>query len=139
MMLGTYRHSVDAKGRLFVPAKLKDALGEAFYVTISVDPCLTIYTSEKLQKLLDRVDEMPMMQARRLRGLFANVVRCEPDKQGRFLLPAELRQRAGISQDVTIIGQGSYAEIWDTKTYEAVDAECTMPENLAAAMEEARL
>ena len=137
MMLGTYRHNVDAKGRLFVPAKLKEELGEAFYVTISVDPCLTIYTAEKLQKLMDRVDEMPMLKARRLRGLFANVVKCEPDKQGRFLLPAELRQRVGITQEVTIIGQGSYAEIWDSKTYEAVDAECTNPENLAAAMEEA--
>ncbi len=138
-MYGKYRHSVDPKGRLFVPSKLRDELGDAFYVTISVDPCLTIYTCEKLQQLQQRVDEMPMLVARKFRGLFANIVKCEPDKQGRFLIPAELRQRAGIAQDVTIIGQGSYAEIWDTKTYDALEAVETSPENLIAAMKEAGL
>lgn len=139
MMYGKYRHSVDPKGRLFVPSKLKDELGEAFFVTISVDPCLCIYTQERMQTLLDRFDTMPMLQARKLRGIFANAVRCEPDKQGRFLIPAELRQRVGITQDVTIIGLGNHAEIWDSKTYDEVDALETLPENLAAAMQEAQI
>ena len=62
--------------------------------------------------------------------------KCEPDKQGRFSLPAELRQYAGLGQDVTFIGQGGHAEIWDSAAYEALEQETLTPENLAAAMEE---
>lgn len=71
-----------------------------------------------------------------MRFLFANAAKCEPDKQGRFLIPAELRQYAGITQDVTFIGQGGHAEIWDSAAYDKLEQETLTPENLTAVMEE---
>jgi len=133
---GKYRHTVDPKGRLFVPSKLREELGESFYVTLGLDHCLTVYTEAGWQAILDRYNAMPLSQSRKIRFLFANAARCEPDKQGRFLLPQELRNYAGLSQEVTFIGQGNHAELWDSAAYDALERETLTPENLAAAMEE---
>ena len=95
-MFGKYKHTLDPKGRLFVPAKLREELGSAFYVARSLDPCLTVYTEEEWQRIVERSKAAPSSKARGLRTFFANVVRCEPDKQGRFLLPDDLRKYAGI-------------------------------------------
>ena len=135
-MYGKYRHTADPKGRLIVPSKLRDELGDAFYVTLGLDHCLTVYTEEGWQGILDRYNAMPISQSRKIRFLFANAAKCEPDKQGRFLLPTELREYAGLQQEVTFIGQGGHAEIWDSWTYDALEKETLTPENLAAAMEE---
>ena len=135
-MYGKYKHSVDAKGRLFVPAKLRDDLGDAFYVTIDPDHCLTVYTERSWQDIVEKFAQLPISRSRKMRFLFANAVRCEPDKQGRFLSPTELRDYAGIRQNVMFIGQGNRAEIWDADAYETLENEQLTPENLAAAMEE---
>ena len=135
-MYGQYRHTLDAKGRLFVPSKLRDELGASFYIAKAPDGCLAVYPEQEWQRVLDRFNELPMSKARSMRVFFANVVKCEPDKQGRFLLPAELRRYAGIGQEVTFIGQGSRAEIWDTETYRRIEEETLTPENLKAVMEE---
>jgi MraZ protein len=135
-MYGKYRHTVDPKGRLFVPSKLREELGEAFYVTIAPDHCLTVYTETGWQNILTRYNELPISQSKKIRFLFANAAKCEPDKQGRFLIPSELRQYAGINQDVTFIGQGGHAEIWDSEAYNSLESEQLTPENLTAAMEE---
>lgn len=135
-MYGKYRHSVDPKGRLFVPAKLRDELGEAFYVTFGLDKCLTVYTQSSWDSFMEKADAIPISKQRKIRFLLANVVKCEPDKQGRFLLPANQRSYANISQNVIFIGQGSRAEIWDAETYDRLESEELTPENLLAAMEE---
>jgi len=135
-MYGKYRHTVDAKGRLFVPSKLREELGESFYVTLGLDHCLSVYTQESWQKILDRYEELPMSKARTLRFLFANAAQCDPDKQGRFLIPAELRKYAGLEQEVCFIGQGDHAEIWNAATYDELESTQLTPENLAAALEE---
>ena len=135
-MYGKYKHAVDPKGRLFVPAKLREELGEAFYVTLGLDHCLSVYTEEGWAKILERYNNLPMSQSRKMRFLFANAAKCEPDRQGRFLIPADLRQCAGLGQEVTFIGQGGHAEIWDSAAYEALEQETLTPENVAAAMEE---
>ena len=88
------------------------------------------------QQFVDRYNALPLSKARLIRGLFANAAKCEPDKQGRFLIPAELRQYAGITQDVTFIGQGGHAEIWDSAAYDKLEQETLTPENLTAVMEE---
>lgn len=80
-MFGKYKHTLDPKGRLFVPAKLREELGSAFYVARSLDPCLTVYTEEEWQRIVERSKAAPSSKARGLRTFFANVVRCEPDKQ----------------------------------------------------------
>ena len=135
-MVGKYRHTVDPKGRLFVPSKLREELGDAFYVTLGLDHCLSVYTQAGWDGIMERYNALPLSQARKMRFLFANAAKCEPDKQGRFLIPTELRDYAGLKQDVTFIGQAGHAEIWDSDTYDALEAESLTPENLAAAMEE---
>ena len=109
-MYGKYKHTVDPKGRLFVPSKLREELGDAFYVTLGLDHCLSVYTEAGWQGILDKYNALPISQARKMRFLFANAAKCEPDKQGRFLIPAELRQYAGLQQEVTFIGPGGPAE-----------------------------
>ncbi len=135
-MCGKYKHAAGPRGRLFVPAKLREELGEAFYVTLGLDHCLSVYTEEGWAKILERYNNLPMSQSRKMRFLFANAAKCEPDRQGRFLIPADLRQYAGLGQEVTFIGQGGHAEIWDSAAYEALEQETLTPENVAAAMEE---
>ena len=129
-MYGKYKHTVDPKGRLFVPSKLRDELGEAFYVTLGLDHCLSVYTETGWQAILDKYNALPISQARKMRFLFANAAKCEPDKQGRFLIPTELRQYAGIRQE------GGHAEIWDSEAYDKLEQETLTPENLAQVMEE---
>ena len=93
-MFGKYRHTVDPKGRLFVPAKLREELGDAFYITPSPDRCLTVYTESSWQKLLEQYDDLSRSKSRSLRVLLANAAKCEPDKQGRFMIPNDLRNFA---------------------------------------------
>lgn len=135
-MYGRYDHAVDPKGRLFVPAKLRPELGEAFYVTLGLDHCLSVYTEEGWSKILEKFNGLSVAASSKMRFLFANAAKCEPDKQGRFLLPANLRKYAGIEDEVTFIGQGDRAEIWDTATYQKMEDEMLTPENLRAVMEE---
>ena len=135
-MYGRYDHAVDPKGRLFVPAKLRTELGEAFYVTLGLDHCLSVYTEAGWEKILEKFNSLPVTASSKMRFLFANAAKCEPDKQGRFLLPANLRKYAGIGDEVTFIGQGDRAEIWDTATYQKMEDEMLTPENLRAVMEE---
>ena len=85
---------------------------------------------------MEKYNNLSMSQSRAMRLLLANAAKCEPDKQGRFLIPTELRDYANIRQNVVFLGQGNHAEIWDAEAYEAMEAEMLTPENLAAAMEE---
>ena len=128
-MYGKYQHTLDAKGRLFVPSKLKEELGAAFYIAKAPDACLTVYPEAEWQKVLDHCNELPASKARAMRFFFANVAKCEPDKQGRFLLPAELRQ-------VVFLGQAGRAEIWSAERYAAEEAKYLTPEAIAEVMEE---
>lgn len=131
-MTGKYRHSIDGKGRLFVPSKLREELGEAFYVTIGLQHSLMILTEAGWRALEDKKQSLPMAQAQSLRFVFANAVRCEPDKQGRILLPAELRSYANLTQEAVITGFGDKAEIWDAAAYDAMEQAFLQEENLDA-------
>ena len=93
-MTGEYMHTLDAKGRLAVPSRLRDELGGIFYVTLSMDRCLSAYSAESWQRFSDKVDAMPFVKQRRMRPLFAFAARCEADAQGRILLPQNLRDYA---------------------------------------------
>ncbi len=131
---GTYEHSVDAKGRLFLPAKLREDLGSVCYLTMGIDACLAIYPQESWGVFTEKFASLPMTQSRMMRPIFANAVKCEPDSQGRILLPARLRRYAGLQKDVVIIGVHNRAEIWDAGAWHAGEDEMT-PEKMAALME----
>lgn len=135
-MTGQYQHSIDSKGRLFIPAKLREELGETFYITMGVDCCLSVYSQDSWDRFTEKFESMPYTRSRAMRPLFANAAKCEPDAQGRILLPAKLRAYAGLKKDVTVIGVSNRAEIWDAAAWRAEEEKELSPENLAAVMEE---
>ena len=135
-MVGEYQHTLDAKGRLAVPARLRAELGEAFYVTLSMDRCLSAYSAESWQQFLDKVNAMPYVKQRKMRPLFAFAARCEVDAQGRILLPQNLREYAHLEKDVTVVGCNNHAELWDSAAWQELHVQEMTPENIAAVMEE---
>ena len=135
-MTGEYKHSLDSKGRIFIPARLREELGEVFYITLSMDKCLNAYSSESWQELSDRVSAMPYVNQRKMRPLFAYAARCELDAQGRALIPGALREYAGLSKNVVVIGCNNHAELWDPEQWEAVCRAEKSAENIAAVMQE---
>ena len=135
-VIGQYRHNIDAKGRLFIPAKFREELGETFYVTIGLDGCLSVYSDAKWAALTEKFDALPSVQARKMRALFANAAKCEPDAQGRILIPAKLRTYAALDKEVVINGASKCVELWNPERWAPIEDEGLDPENLAAAMAE---
>lgn len=135
-MTGEYTHTLDTKGRLAVPARLRDELGGVFYVTLSMDRCLSAYSEESWQQFSAKVNAMPFVKQRKMRPLFAFAARCEVDGQGRILLPQNLREYAGLVKDVTVVGCNNHAELWDSERWNEQHALEMTPENIAAVMEE---
>lgn len=135
-LTGEYQHTMDAKGRLFIPAKLRDRLGGEFIVTISMDKCLSIYSAESWQTFSERVDAMSYVQQRKMRPLFVYASRVELDNQGRILLPQSLRSFACLTKNITIVGCNNHAELWDSEAWQDVAKLEITPENIAAVMEE---
>ena len=135
-MTGQYAHNIDAKGRLFIPARLREELGQTFHVTIGLDHCLSIYSDENWNVLVEKIHEMPYNKARGLRVLSANAVDCEPDAQGRILIPAKLRQYADLQKEVVVIGSFDRAEIWNAERWAREEAMAFESGSLEQAMEE---
>lgn len=135
-MTGQYAHNIDAKGRLFIPARLREELGQTFHVTIGLDHCLSIYSDENWNILVEKIHEMPYNKARGLRVLSANAVDCEPDAQGRILIPAKLREYAGLQKEVVVIGSFDRAEIWNAERWAREEAMAFESGSLEQAMEE---
>jgi len=120
MFMGEYNHSIDAKGRVIVPAKFRDSLGEQFVVSQGLDGCLFIFPNEEWQRFEEKLKTLPMSdkQARKfVRFFLAGAAEVEVDKQGRILLPSVLREFAGLSKDVVLVGVGARAEIWDKERW----------------------
>ena len=99
---GTYEHSLDAKGRLFIPAQLRRELGDTLYVTMGIDGCLAVYPQETWDTFTAKFAALPMTESVAMRPLFANAAKCEPDSQGRIVIPAMLRKFAGLEKDAVI-------------------------------------
>ncbi len=135
-MTGEYTHYLDAKGRLAIPAKLRDELGDVFYVTLSVDKCLHAYNLESWKKFTDKVDSMSYMDQRKMRPLYAYAARCELDSQGRVLVPQKLRDYVGLRKSVTVVGNNNHAEFWDSDEWKKTQEIEMTPENILAVMQE---
>lgn len=134
MLTGEFLHSIDSKGRLFIPARLRDELGSAFYITVGIDKCLSIYPSPMWDRITQKAESLPLSESRKLRFFFSNACRCELDSQGRILIPAKLREYANLGKEATVIGVSSYAEIWDSATYKQMESENLSPEYLEDVM-----
>ena len=131
---GTYEHSIDAKGRLFIPAKLREELGVSFYLAMGVDACLAIYPLSTWERFTEKFASLPMSQSRAMRTLFANAAKCELDNQGRIVIPQKLRKYAGLEKDAVIIGVNDRAEIWAADAWRAQEEEEMTPEKMSACM-----
>ena len=112
-MTGEYQHTIDTKGRLFIPANLREELGDTIYVTISIERALAVYSEAAWREKEEKFNALPFAQARRIRPLFVNAAKCVLDAQGRILVPQKLRAFAGLKKDVMVLGVSNHAEIWD--------------------------
>ena len=139
-MIGKYAAKLDEKNRLFVPAKLRNELGEHFFVTLGVNcghRCLTVYTAADWETLGQNFNSLPISQRSAASSLiFMNATECSPDKQFRFGLTPFLLNYGGISRDVMIVGRAGQAEIWDAEEFAAFERENLTPEKLLASLEE---
>jgi len=120
VLLGEYEHSVDTKGRVAVPAKFRPQVETGLVVTRGFEQCLFVYPMDEWQRLSERVSALSMGQAeaRQLRRLlFASAFDTELDKQGRILLPAALREYAGIGDSAVVAGMNTYFEIWSKEAW----------------------
>ena len=135
-MNGKFEHNIDSKGRIIIPSRLREELGDVCYVTLSIDPCLSVYSSEAWDAFRAKVDSLPQAESRKMRVVFANTAKCELDSQGRILVPQQLRDFVGISKNVMIIGFSNHAEIWDSDKYKEIEADELKLENVANAWKE---
>ena len=114
MLIGEYQHSLDDKGRVNFPARLREGLGARFIITKGLDNCLFVYSEEEWKVLEDKIKALPLSKSRDVqRFFFAGASDVVPDKQGRVVIPANLREYAGLTKDVMVIGASVRAEIWD--------------------------
>ncbi len=124
MLIGEYIHSLDAKGRLIMPAKLRHDMGDKFIVTKGLDGCLFAFSQNEWLNFETKLKELPLSDknARNfVRFFLAGATECETDKQGRFLISNNLRKAANLEKEAIIIGVGTRLEIWDKATWEKCD------------------
>lgn len=137
MFMGEYSHTIDAKGRLIIPSRFREELGDNFVVTKGLDGCLFAYTNEEWKHFEEKLQAIPVsnQKGRRFARYFlAGATLCEVDKQGRILIPANLRAAAGLEKDVVLAGVGDRVEIWDKNNWAEANTYDDMDE-IAANME----
>ena len=121
MFMGEYNHTIDAKGRLIVPAKFREILGDNFIVTKGLDGCLFVYPNDEWTRFEEKLKSLPLTNknARQFTRFFlAGAAACEVDKQGRILLPQVLRESASLEKDVVLVGVASRIEIWSRERWD---------------------
>jgi len=125
MFSGEFEHTIDDKGRLTIPAKFREALAEGMFVIRGLDGCLFVYPPAGWQELAQKVAALPITHknARYFSRLVYSGSECKLDGQGRILLPAPLRQHAGIESEVVIVGVNSRLEIWSKERWQEVTAQ----------------
>ena len=138
LLFGGYQHNIDKKGRVFIPAKFRDELGEEFIVCrgISGKRCLCVYSLKEWDKLVERISSLPSTKSSDVkRFLYDGAFSVGFDSQGRLLIPAVLREYANLLENAHIIGMDSNLEIWNTELWEEENNKYT-PESIASIMEE---
>jgi len=125
MFLGEFKHTVDSKGRLTIPAKFRPQLAAGVVITRGIDKCLFLFSMAEWEKLSQQVSQLPITQqeAREFRRLiFSGASDVVPDKQGRILIPSYLREYANLDSEVVIVGNNTYIEIWNAEAWQETKA-----------------
>lgn len=136
MLIGEYNHTIDAKGRLNFPAKMREVLGESFIVTRGLDHCLNVYSLSEWSKLEQSIGELPRNKRRDIeRFFFSGAVEVIPDRQGRIVISANLREYAKFDKNIVVVGASDHAEIWDESIWKK-EFEKLSPESVAKIMDE---
>ncbi len=126
MFYGEYQHTIDPKGRAIVPSKFREGLGDKFILTKGLDGCLFAYSSEEWTSLENKLKSLPFTDKdvrAFIRFFFSGATECEVDKQGRILIPQNLREYAALEKDIYIIGVSSRVEIWKKAAWEAYNSD----------------
>ncbi len=126
MFMGEYQHNIDKKGRLFIPARFREGLGDRFVVTKGLDGCLFAYPRPEWEALEQKLKSLPFTRSDArafVRFFFSGAVECEIDKQGRILIPGNLREYSRLEKEVVIIGVSSRVEIWAKAQWEQYSAQ----------------
>lgn len=120
MFMGEYSHTIDAKGRLIIPVKYREELGDQFILTRGLDGCLSIYPMKEWHQLEEKLKALPLndKNARTFTRFFVSgATLCELDKQGRILVPSTLREFAALTKDVVVCGTNDRIEIWSKEKW----------------------
>lgn len=131
MLIGEYEHSLDAKGRLIMPSKLRDDMGEKFVITKGLDGCLFGFSQSEWENFETKLKALPLTNKNArdfVRFFLSGAMECELDKQGRFLIPNNLRIVAGLEKEVVTVGVGTRIEIWNKEKWTIYNSE----ENISA-------
>ena len=131
MLIGEYEHSIDTKGRLIMPAKLREDMGEKFIVTKGLDGCLFGFSQKEWANFEEKLKTLPLTNKNArdfVRFFLSGAIECEIDKQGRFLISSNLRQYAQMDKEVVIIGVGTRIEIWNREAWKKYNSS----ENISA-------
>ena len=120
MLIGEYEHSLDVKGRMILPAKIREDMGEKFIVTKGLDGCLFGFSQTEWISFEEKLKTLPLTNKNArdfVRFFLSGAIECEIDKQGRFLIPSNLREYSKLDKEIVIIGLGTRIEIWDKETW----------------------
>ena len=137
MLIGEFEHSLDAKGRLIMPAKLREDIGERFVVTKGLDGCLFAFSLTEWTNFEEKLKTLPLSNKNSrefTRFFLSGATECEIDKQGRFLIPNNLRQVANLEKEVIIIGVGTRIEIWNKNKWKSYSNDSISVEDIAENM-----
>ncbi len=122
MFSGSYEHSLDAKGRIIIPAQFREKLGDAFYISKGLDHNLCVYPSDEWESFVEQLSKLPSLDARARslqRFMVSGAVKVLPDKQGRVLIPTNLRDYANLDKDCLFVGDIKKVEIWNKSQFES--------------------
>ena len=126
MLIGEYEHSLDVKGRLIMPSKLREDMGEKFIITKGLDGCLFGFSQNEWTNFEEKLKTLPLTNKNArdfVRFFLSGAIECELDKQGRFLIASNLREYANMEKDVAIIGVGTRLEIWDREKWKSYNSD----------------
>lgn len=119
MFLGTSDHHLDSKGRVILPTDFREQLGESFYITMGFNRCAQVMSVEEFDRLREQIRQLPADKALSLQYLLISPAKLvSPNSQGRIIIPQKLREDAGLSAEVTVVGMDSRVEIWDKATFD---------------------